>query len=316
MKIDRIYDIHSDLLKNELYDVAIFASGYESRCTYAPDCMKKFNLKEVIVFGFEDLSHPPQRKTSDKFYSDNFNVKPINLNSSDDSLIYSQLNRFEKNNHKDSYHFLVDYSSMSRIWYSGIINWILHATPSKKITIDFVYSRGLYEDYIPPIVINDILAIPGCEGGGIKYGTSLAIFGLGFYGLAALCVLDRLEADMVFAYIAKTNSKDNYDEKVKEINKELIQHYATKSILELPINSVEKSYQYLAELIAPYRNKSEVTLVPMGPKPQVLASILLAMRFPEVTCLRVSAKPPPGNPLDIKAGGYIFSTRIEIIKAQ
>ena len=316
MKIDRIYDVNSESLINEIYDVAIFASGYESRCIYAPKSMKKHNIKEVIVFGFEDVSYPAQRKLNDEFYSDTFNKIPINLDSSDDSLIYKELNKFAKSKKQDSFHFLVDYSSMSRIWYSGIINWLLHATNSTQLIIDCVYTRGLYEEYIPPIVINDILAIPGCEGSGIKYGTSIAVFGLGFYGLAALCVLDRLEADMVFAFTAKTNSKDNYDEKVREINKELIQHHATKCLLELPINSVEKSYQNLAELIAPYRNTSKITFVPMGPKPQVLASILLAMRFPKITCLRVSAKPPPGDPLDINAEGSIFSTRIELIKAQ
>jgi hypothetical protein len=316
MKIDRIYDINSESLNDEVYDLAVFASGYETRCIYAPKNLNSQCFKEIVVFGFEDVSHPAQRRFNDLFYRNSFNKIPMNLNSNDDGLIYKELNKFVSSNKQDSFHFLVDYSSMSRIWYSGIINWVLHASNSSKFILDFVYTRGTYEDYIPPIVINDILSIPGCEGGGIKHGNSIAVFGLGFYGLAALCVLDRLEADIVFAYVAKTNSKDDYDKKVREINKELIQHHATETLLELPINSVEKSYQNLAELIAPYRNKSEITFVPMGPKPQVLASILLAMKFPEVTCLRVSAKPPPGDPLDIKAEGSMSSTRIELVKAQ
>jgi len=316
MKIDRIYDVPFETLKDVAYDAGIFASGYESRCTYAPKNLIKNNIKETIVLGFKDLAHPHQRKLNDEYYFSYWNRKPIILDSGDDGLIYSELNKFALTIKQEAYHFLVDYSSMSRLWYSGIINWAFHASNAKKILIDFVYSRGVYEDYIPPIVINDILSIPGCEGGGIKHEASIAVFGLGFYGLAALCVLDRLEADTVFAFIARTNSKDNYDENVKETNKELIQHHATKSLLELPINSIQKSYQYLAELIALYRKSSKITFVPMGPKPQVLASILLAMRFHEVTCLRVSAKPPPGDPQDVKAEGSIYSARLELVNAQ
>ena len=43
----------------------------------------------------------------------------------------------------------------------------------------------------------------------------------------------------------------------------------------------------------PHRPDGEITLVSMGPKPHVLASILVAMRFQEVACLRVSGTPDP-----------------------
>ncbi|MFA6472503.1 MAG: hypothetical protein WCU00_10720, partial [Candidatus Latescibacterota bacterium] len=80
-----------------------------------------------------------------------------------------------------------------------------------------------------------------------------------------------------------------------------------KDVLELPLASIEVCYRHLAETIAPHRPDGEITLVPMGPKPHVLASILIAMRFQEVACLRVSFAP---NPIDVKPTGEIVATRV------
>ena len=138
MKIDRIYDINSESLNDEVYDLAVFASGYETRCIYAPKNLNSQCFKEIVVFGFEDVSHPAQRRFNDLFYRNSFNKIPMNLNSNDDGLIYKELNKFVSSNKQDSFHFLVDYSSMSRIWYSGIINWVLHASNSSKFILDFL----------------------------------------------------------------------------------------------------------------------------------------------------------------------------------
>ena len=60
-------------------------------------------------------------------------------------------------------------------------------------------------------------------------------------------------------------------------------------------------------MISPQRPDGEITLVPMGPKPHVLAAILVAMRFQEVACLRVSGE---SYPLDVKATAEIMATRV------
>ena len=52
-----------------------------------------------------------------------------------------------------------------------------------------------------------------------------------------------------------------------------------------------------------------ITFVPMGPKPHVLAALLVGLRFDQVRCLRVTSRrafPPDAHPV-----GTIGVTRVE-----
>jgi hypothetical protein len=176
---------------------------------------------------------------------------------------------------------------MSRLWYAGILNWARYANSADETVVDFVYALGKYEDNDLPMVIEDMVSIPGCEGGALQSQHSVAIFGLGFNGWASLSVLERLEADHVYAFIASPGASPDYLERVRRTNKDFLDEPRVKRhVLELPLKSVETAYRFLSELVAPHSRKDSVTLVPMGPKPHILASILVSMRFPEVSCTR------------------------------
>jgi threonine dehydrogenase-like Zn-dependent dehydrogenase len=170
---------------------------------------------------------------------------------------------------------------------------------------------GHYEEEKHPMVIRSMVTIPGCEGRAFRLRESVAVFGLGFHGLAALCVLDHLEADTVYAFLGISEGAKEYAERTRNNNRELIENPKTKAVLEWPLESLETAYRQLAETIGPHRPDGEITLVPMGPKPQVLASILVAMRFPEVACLRVSGSM---ETQDVAATGETVATRV-IVKS-
>jgi hypothetical protein len=137
----------------------------------------------------------------------------------------------------------------------------------------------------------------------------VAVFGLGFHGLATLCVLDHLEPDTVYAFLAAPDASDDSEARTRTANRQLIEDRKTKAVLPLPLPSVEATYRSLAEMIAPHRLDGEITLVPMGHKPHILAAILVAMRFPEVACLRVTSM---SNGLDVTATGTLIVTRVII----
>lgn len=155
--------------------------------------------------------------------------------------------------------------------------------------------------------------IPGCVGGAVRSQQSLAIFGLGFNGWAALSVLERLEADEVFAFMASPGTSHQYLERVRIANKDFLEEpRVNKHVLELPLRSVEASYRFLSELVTPYRFKDSITLVPMGPKPHVLASMLVSMRFAEVSCMRVSAT--RAHPEKVEPTGEVIAARVIVHK--
>jgi hypothetical protein len=142
------------------------------------------------------------------------------------------------------------------LWSAGILNWARFLTSSSSLKIDFLYTFGNYKGDFQPLIIDDILAIPGYEGSPISDAPSLAIFGLGFDGVAALSALDQLEPNIVYAYLASPGAAEDYPAKAKHCNKTLINQYVKDKLLELPISSVEMTFRSLTELISPHRGKT------------------------------------------------------------
>lgn len=303
----KVLDTGLDAIFNEQYDVSLFASGYEARCIHVPGLINPDAVANPMVFGFTEEPLTGNRPTNDQFYFNRWGLKPIPLSSDDEKPIYDYLNKYTQS-HDGPIRILLDYSSMSRLWYAAVLNWARFAVHGRDVIIDFIYAMGRYEEDKQPMVIRGMATIPGCEGRAYRLRESVAVFGLGFHGLAALCVLDRLEADTVYVFLASPGSSEKYVAKTRELNSELINSHNTKAVLDLPLASLEASYRHLAATIAPHRLDGEITLVPMGPKPHVLASILVAMRFPEVACLRVSGDPPQ----DVKPTGEIAAARVTV----
>jgi hypothetical protein len=307
----RVLDSDLDTVCKELYDVCLFASGYESRCVHVPGLVNPSAVATPLVFGFTEEAKSESRPRNDAFFCEKWKRPPIPLSTDDERPIYEYLQKSTRSIDRPI-RILLDYSSMSRLWYTAVLNWARFAASGRSVVIDFTYALGKYKEEDHPYVIRRMVSIPGCEGRAYRLRESVAVFGLGFYGMATLCVLDHLEADTVYAFLATHEGRTEYAAKTREANQELISSSKTKAVLELPLASVETSYRNLAETIAPHRPDGEITFVPMGPKPHVLASILLAMRFPEVACLRVSSTP---DPTDIQAAGETVATRV-IVKGE
>lgn len=304
----RVIDIDFVSVLQQRYDVGIFASGYESRSSYASGIVNPQSVRHPVVFGFTEEAAVGTRPENDARFLKRWRATPVPLSRDDEKPIYEYLNDYT---HRiaSPLHVLVDYSSMSRLWYAAVLNWSRFAALGKQVVIDFVYSMGIYQEQDRPMVIRNMVSIPGCEGRAYRLRETVAVFGLGFHGLATLCVLDRLEASIVYAFLASPGSSKEYVEKTRSVNEQLLTDHRTQGVLELPLASIEKCYRTLAEVIAPHRPGGEITLVPMGPKPHVLASILLAMRFQEVACLRVSGTT---DRKDVTPSGEIVATRVVI----
>ncbi len=302
----RVLDIDLDTVREQDYELAIFASGYESRCVHVSGLINPQTVSFPLICGFIEESEGERRRDHDKILTERWKCPPTLMDANDEKPIYAHLSQYTRDV-RQPVRILIDYSSMSRLWYTAVLNWARFAAAGKEVIIDFVYATGDYEEPEQDMVIREMVSLPGCEGRAYRLRESIAVFGLGFQGLATLCVLDQLEADTVYAFLSSPGVTEDVVAKVREVNKELITNRKTKALLELSLSSVASSYRGLAETIAPHRTDGEITLVPMGPKPHVLASILIAMRFPEVACLRVSERP---DKRDVKAAGDVVSTRV------
>lgn len=311
MSLYRVTDIQANDLEVCGASGFLAASGYESRATAIPTVLRSLGARSAKVFGFDESKDLLARTENDRYFRTEWSQEAELATSNDSKPILEYLNRLQATRSDPScVRVIVDYSCMSRVWYCAVVNWARYQARFSRVVVDFLYMPGEHEDHDPPMAIEEILALPGCEGRSAPRARSVAIFGLGFDAFATLCVFDRLEPDVSYGYLASPGIL-KYDRRIREANSDLIDKELSL-LLTMPLRSVETTFAQLGEVVAPHLGDDAVTLVPMGPKTHVLASILLSVRFPAVACLRVSGT----NPKDVRAGGELVATRVEFRHAR
>src|SRR4051812_10181162 len=62
------------------FDLAIFASGYETRCRWLASKVAPHRLGDVLVLGFREHRDHPDRVRSDELFQDLFKATPVVIN--------------------------------------------------------------------------------------------------------------------------------------------------------------------------------------------------------------------------------------------
>lgn len=307
----RVIDIEFRDLHDE-YNAILMCCSDEPRCTSVAQRVSRKAFEKCLVLRDRTLSldaGPDSETTLREYFPE---LELVALPRDDPSLLIANLDGIAKAE-GEQLRILVDYSSMPRLWYAGILRWAQTFAGEKRVELDLAYTISDYisEENFRPLELEDIPAIPGCDG--LLDGSDvpiLGIFGLGFDGIAASEVLEELEPSTVYAYLADPVPFPEYAERARKENREILN--AQKLLLPLPLCSIRTVYGYLSELVVLSRSTHQVSLVPMGPKPHVVAAILVALRFEDVACLHVAGrreKPESAEPTD-----RAIVTRVQIRK--
>jgi hypothetical protein len=289
------------------YDLAIFSSGFEKRAIHIASHIDSQISKKFIVLGFRGDQDVLSRKENDRYFTDKFGAEQLHqLGSSDDQHIFSLLNELEIADEGLPLRILVDYSVMTRSWYSAILTWARFAQFNSSIELDFAYSCGEYLGDFGPLSISEIVSLPGFEGISGGFRRTTAIFGLGYDKYATLAVYDRLEPDSVYCCIAQRYPDDENSNKVLKENDELVE--ASTKLIQLPLTDITLAFSLLSDLILSLERSTHIVMVPMGPKTHVLVTLLAALRMPWITCLH--AKGDRSTPIQVEASGPLSLCRV------
>ena len=282
------------------YDLAIFASGYESRCTQSVQVLPPGIFKKCFIIGFKKAVLPELREKHDQVFAQRTGQQPTLESQELPVVLAKHLTEAVSNAAIEgrSARVLVDYSSMRREWYGFVLAFLGQlAASGKGVTIDFLYSFGVYppgyEESIENAVLESIVPLAGMEGLSASRASSIAIFGLGFSPVAGLGALERLQPDKVLSFFASPGSSDEYMAIAKRCNESLIKRSSGEP-LELSMESLSAAYRGLCELAWPFVDRFHVNILPMGPKPHVLASMLVANTYKPVGCLYGKVQHPSG----------------------
>ena len=283
-----VIDVSFEEIESSSYDLVVFCNGYEERSIFFPG-LTACDYKKALVLGFVDNEDNEYSRENEIFYAKHsrYKVKPVVINYLDANKIFVTLLDAVKDydpKFGQDFRILVDYSSMPRLWYSEILNFLKCYDFGNQVHCDFVYSVGEHLSNGMRGQLSEPIVLPGCGAVSAYSRQTIGIFSLGFNEGGPVCLHGKIEPDKTFALIARPGALEDYTDKTIAHNEFFLNH-CSDGIVFSPLSSVEQCYSVLREMVYPYLRVAGVVMVPFGPKPHALASIIAAMNYQEVSCL-------------------------------
>ena len=268
------------------FDIGLFASGFDARASFLPKKIDPSNVDNKLILGFSEWRDSEHRKGNDLFYREKY-AEPEVLSSSSDREIYCELNKiFKTLKDKDELRILLDYTSMSRLWYSGILNYV-KLQNRKKIEVYINYCSGDYVGKIYDFGYSTINSLPGQEGVLTSNDRTTLVIPVGFYSDIVRAVIQEIEPNEIVGILGIPSLKKEYEERANKTKDDL--GGEIKKWLSCPVHDLEAIFRTFSEII----NNSihhEIMFLPLGPKTFNMASILVSQRFEHITCLYLKTK--------------------------
>ena len=276
-----VSDLSLGDISESSHDLVIWCSGYEERATYFPAYMEDKVRGECLVLGFKNDDKPSEKNRS--YFHKKWSGTILDIGSRDSVSI---IDAIESMSLPDRPHILVDYSSMPRDWYAAIVDVV--SRKFERAILDLNYSAAAHVDAIQPSIVENYYTVFGCDSVSVGTAHSSLVVGFGFDGVATLHIVDQYEPDQILAYVANPGSQSGYYQRALNSNQLFIDQYlegSARKVMSLPLWSVETAIRGLGESIASSDEAGIVVLAPFGPKPFVLASVLLALQSPRISCI-------------------------------
>ena len=318
MELVFAHQVGFEQLNNRRFNYFIAASGYENRCTYLVDNLV-IEADRKIALAFDDKKDYLYRKKNDRRFADEkfeFIEEPA---SSKDNLI-KLLNSICSYDHgSDKISFLIDYSCMSKIWYAAIINYFLsNELRLKNLEVYFSYTSAVFAEPLRPVK-RILLKTPEVlmETSSGSGRPRALIIGLGFEKYLTSRLVEKLEYDRLFAFYSDPAFDSRYADRVVRNNRKILKKLPSSNIFKFPIEDLKETDSILTSLVMRLRLTHHVIILPVGPKPFTLSSLLLAARYPDIEVWNIdttySAPAYNRNPMgEPKVCKVLFSSEEEI----
>jgi len=309
LKLTNIEDIEFDYLRAQSFDLGIFASGYERRSSFLIRNLDGVEIDNRIVFGFENYKDNKVRQENDKIYlSKSFSEVNI-LSQGDSRLIYDILIDLNTKqfSEKKSIKILIDYASMSRMWYSSILNFF-RTLKNIEVEIFLNYCPGKYDDIeFIDYSYSEINSLPSHEGSLSSNTKTMLVLGIGFSPYLIKSIIEEIEPNEIIGVIPIPSINKDYDEKLKEI-KELLAR-DIRNWVKCPVQSLTSIFRIYAEITNEAIDSKDILFLSVGPKILTMASLLVSQRFDQVTSLYL--KTPKFEDKDVNESGEFICNRIK-----
>ena len=287
MKIEAIRRARIEELSTIPIDVTVMASGYESR---AHNVAKKLGAvgMDRIVLGFLEHTDLPTRLENDAVFN-GLGYREIPL-SGETILEHEEIHNYLDNMTSDPARILIDITSMTRLWYGGIVSALRAYRGDKTIVTYFTYTPAQYNkpsNLWPP---NETVgAVHGFSSLSLPDRPTALILGLGQEQGRAIGLYGHLDPSLIALFYADPGIDLRYKKDLMQHNDYLIKLTSEEHRVAYPLLDPIIALQKLESMVVGLRRNWQVVLASLGPKIFGLCCFLVASHHEDTSVWRVTA---------------------------
>lgn len=297
------------------YDLGLWAWGYETRSLHVVKEHRPVHVKKWYRLEFEEyrdmLSGPDRGSNSSRLsIGELASGAPISRRLDGQFLRWLKSTLVDMAKLKSApIDIVVDYSSMPRTFYGQILVQA-YRNPRLVRSCTFVYTPGQHaHGFESSHSLEGLRSIIGTEGVNADDTQPAAVLGLGYDGTLAHSTIELFQIDHFSALYADPGTTEDAIARALGNNRPVIRRC---EILEsAPYWSVNDAKDRFLDMCNWYMGRRSVMLIPMGPKPHVLGSILAAAENPRVALRHVLTR---STPVDVLPAGEPVATRVEFLE--
>ena len=280
MIISDLYNIPFQDIEGE-YDLFIGIVGDEPRSHYLvtrTDILNKVKNKYILQYNNDTANR-------DGFPDD---VKWIEYDEKNENPIWSIVKEnLVPNNNKLS--IIIDYSSMSRLYYGAFLKSCYEYTENVKLKLCFIYN--IAEPVTPPEDQSfSFDPMPGYLHLKLPQNPTALIIGLGYEERRAYSLKDYFDAEAVYIFRTDRKTSPEYYELVQKNNDRLLNKLSQNglnNVYEYSLDNICYTHKVLTELCQELSDSYRIVIAPCGPKPFTLISLLVSLRMENVDIWRI-----------------------------
>lgn len=295
------------------YDILVAALGFEARATFAA---KRLSESATHKLAFAFAHRRLLNFDANRAWFERANFESIEAEDGPDFEVKAEraLGGAIDAQSGRALRICVDISSFSRQRLAFLVAYLLRRV-DRALDVDFVYSPSTFapprhDD--PPIsfcapVTNDY--------GGWPVGPelpTLLVCGLGYEPDRALGVAEYLDAAGSWLFFPSGPVKQ-FEPEVKKANAELLDGFPPERVIHYDLAKPFNTFVLLESLVSGLIDRAQPILVPLGPKPFALASLLVGIAHgPRVSVWRISAGQEE-NPIDREPEGIVVGLSVSVV---
>lgn len=289
MELDTTVQVTLNEVSNQVFDLLIVSSGYETRSVFLSQRIPTTQIKRKVALAFLERKDCISRSFNDRtFEQSGFEMVDASMNSIKE--IHKILGEFCSGYKNKEINILVDYSSMPKLWYEAIINYFSENDFNfDNLKLWFSYTPSEYAESLHDISNKYFeLDIPAR----LSTKPKALVIGLGYEKGRAQELAHRLDAQVTYSFYSDPAVDPRFVKELIENNMDILKKLDSKKIIKYPIYDLNYINSSLTHLCVDLRLTHQIVLAPIGPKPFTLMCFLLNARYPDLKIWRFSSVAP------------------------